>query len=86
MAEELILQGRVLWSYDYEFAQISQARRAAASIVSGVGPLHHHHGYIGLTDSYLIIEGDDNNPDINILLSTVDELYLGFDDILRKAL
>ncbi|WDF56466.1 hypothetical protein [Mucilaginibacter sp. KACC 22063] len=83
MAQELILQGRVLWSYDFEYAEINNQTRVAASLLSGIGPLHHHKGNIGLTAEELLIKGHENEYDLTIALNTIDEVYL--DDIFTNT-
>ena len=78
-----ILKGRVLWSYDYEFAGKRRTvtnrlfSRWYLGLFSFIKPLNNNHeGQIILTGSELLITGDE---DLSIPLSSVNELYLGFD-------
>jgi len=83
MDQDFILQGKVLWSYAYEYAQISEGVKFTASLVSFGHPLHNHAGYIALTDNQLIIDGVNDDLDITISLSTINEIYLGFDEVFK---
>ncbi|MDN5288184.1 MAG: hypothetical protein JWR38_4458 [Mucilaginibacter sp.] len=80
MAENFLLQGTVKWSYDHELAEVSQTRKIMTGMASFTPPLHHHEGYIALTSTEIIIESD-NDEDLSIPLSTVNQVYLGFDDL-----
>jgi hypothetical protein len=81
MEDDFILQGKVLWSYADEYAQISEQIKVTAALVSLGSPLHNHAGYIVLTEDQLIIEGINDDLDLSIALSTINEIYLGFDDV-----
>jgi len=85
METDFILQGKVLWSYADEYAQISESVKFTASLISLGSPLHNHAGYIALTENQLIIEGLNNDPDLTISLSTINEIYLGFDEVFTPA-
>lgn len=77
-----LLKNRVLWSYDHEVEQ----RNAIDNIgvhFSGVGPFHAHEGEIILTETNILISGDES---IEIELNGIDQLYLGFDDIFPRTL
>lgn len=50
--------------------------------ISGVPPLHNHEGEIYLTSDSIIIKGDEN---LNILLSSIIQLYHGYDDTYRSS-
>jgi len=85
MDEEFILQGTVKWSYDYEMQAVSDTKKIMASMASFIPPLHHHSGYIALSNAELIIEGPEDNEDLAIPLSTMKQIYLGFDDTFPKS-
>jgi len=81
METDFILQGKVLWSYADEYAQINEGIKFTASIVSLGSPLHNHAGNIALTANQLIIEGFNGGTDLIIPLTAINEIYLGFDDV-----
>ncbi|WCT13550.1 hypothetical protein [Mucilaginibacter jinjuensis] len=81
MENDFILQGKVLWSYADEYAQIDDGIKFTASLVSLGSPLHNHSGYIAVTENQLIIEGLESDLDLTIPLNAIEEIYLGFDDI-----
>ena len=71
-----ILKGTVLWCYDYEIVQRVVANDISYQF-SGINPFHTHKGIINLNDKYLSISGD---IDINLPLSHITQLFLGFDE------
>jgi hypothetical protein len=77
-----LLTGNVLWSYDYEVLNRSTADNARAHI-SGFKPFHRHEGQIALTTEGIFINGDEN---IQISLGSLDQIYLGFDEIFPRTL
>lgn len=77
-----LLAGKVLWSYDYELAQRDSLNDFAAHF-SGVKPFHVHAGEITLTDNQLIIIGDE---DLKIHLGSLEQIFLGFDDVFPRSL
>lgn len=81
MPEQFILQGKVMWSYDYEMADFTSAQKLMTGLSGIGGPLHNHKGYIALTDEQILIEGQDDDEDLTIALTSINELYLGYDDI-----
>jgi hypothetical protein len=81
MATQFLLQGTAKWSYDHEMAEISPSRKILAGIVSGATALPHHNGNIALSTTALIIEGINDDEDLTIPLSTMKQLYIGFDDL-----
>ncbi|OKS84978.1 hypothetical protein [Mucilaginibacter polytrichastri] len=81
MDTRFILQGKVLWSYADEYAQISEGIKFTAAIVSLGNPLHNHTGYIALTENQIIIEGQEGDLDLTIPINAINEIYLGFDDV-----
>ena len=81
MAVEFILQGKVIWSYDYEMTGFTPAQKLMTGLSGIGGPLHNHKGYIALTDEQILIEGNDNDENLIIPLTSINELYLGYDDI-----
>lgn len=78
---ETILTGSVWWSYDHEVAR----RTKWESVISFLGPypFHKHEGDIALTETRIFIDGDEA---WSIPLSTIDKLYLGFDEIFPMQL
>jgi hypothetical protein len=77
-----ILAGRVLWSYDYEVLQRELLNEIGAHF-SRVNPFHPHAGEITLTDDKLFITGDE---DIEIPLGSLEQIYLGFDEVFPRTL
>lgn len=81
MPEELILQGKAMWSYEYEMMDFTTAQKLMTGL-SGIGaPLHNHKGNITLTSDHILIEGQVGDEDLIIPLTAINELYLGYDDI-----
>jgi hypothetical protein len=80
MAEDYLLQGSVKWSYDYELSNVSDDYKRINGMMSFSPPLHHHEGNIALTESGLIIEGNNDDLDLDIKLSAIMQIYLGFDE------
>ena len=85
MDEEFILQGTVKWSHDYEMQSVSDTQKIMASMASFIPPLHHHSGYIVLSNAGLIIQGLEDDEDLAIPLSAMKQIYLGFDDTFPKS-
>ncbi|WP_342644473.1 hypothetical protein [Mucilaginibacter sp. CSA2-8R] len=83
MQPMFIMQGRVMWSFDYEMAQIAPGYKMMSGLTGIGGPLHHHRGLIALSSTELIIEGDNDEEDefLSISLSAISELYHGYDDV-----
>jgi hypothetical protein len=81
MADELILQGSVMWSFDYEVMEYTPGQKLISGLSGFGGPLHNHQGNIGLTDESIIIEADNDDEDLVISLSSINQVYLGYDDI-----
>jgi hypothetical protein len=77
-----ILIGKVLWSFDEEVLDRDLFHELGAHF-TGVLPFHRHSGEIALTKDALIIVGDN---DLEIPLSNVKQVYLGFDDIFPRTL
>ena len=76
-----LMSGHVLWSYADEIAE-SGLKDEIRALFSFVKPLHHHEGEVLLTDTSLIINGDIN---LSIPLSSLNQLYLGFDEVYRPT-
>ena len=77
-----IASGKVFWSYGSELAQ----RNAATDYVqhfSGMKPFHYHEGDITLTADRVVFSGDVN---LDIPIASLDQLYLGFDDLFPRSL
>lgn len=83
MSTEFILQGKVMWSYDYELMDYTPEQKLMTGIISFSGPLHNHNGFIALTDETILIEGNDEhgNADLVISLISINEIYLGYDEV-----
>lgn len=81
MDENYLLTGRIKWSFNYELANVTSADKALRSIMSFSPPLHHHTGYIKLTESDLIIEGTEDDEELSIKLASITQIYMGFDDV-----
>ncbi|MGN7784635.1 hypothetical protein ACTJIJ_08915 [Niabella sp. 22666] len=76
---QIILEGSALWSYDYEIVETGD-RYIGFSLIGGIP--HHHKGDIVLADGGIItITGDEN---IKIPLSSIREIYLGFDEVYKN--
>jgi hypothetical protein len=81
MPEEFVLQGKVMWSYDYEMQAFSTAQKLTTGLSGIGGPLHNHNGYITLTSGQILIEGQEGDEDLIIPLTVINQLYLGYDDV-----
>jgi len=77
MQKHILLNGNVLWAFDHELEKNSHASRFAG-LFSFQRPLHHHQGEIILSNSQLVITGDEH---VIISLNSIDQLFLGFDDL-----
>ncbi|RNL55827.1 hypothetical protein [Pedobacter jejuensis] len=73
-----ILEGQVFWGYDYDIYNKSNFMKSIMGMFSLMPPLHQYSGRVVLTKTELIILGD---TDLNIPLYTIDEVYIGFDEI-----
>ncbi|WEK21408.1 MAG: hypothetical protein P0Y49_09680 [Candidatus Pedobacter colombiensis] len=73
-----ILEGRVHWAYNYELENKKKWVKYISGLFSFVSPLHQHTGYAVLTDRILYVCGDKN---VTIELQSIEEVYLGFDEI-----
>lgn len=73
---ESILNGHVLWSFDYEVLNRDFLHVLGAHF-SGVKPFHAHTGQIALTNECILITGDKN---LEIPLRNLQEIFLGFDE------
>ena len=72
---ESIINGQVLWSFDYEVLNRDFLHVVGAHF-SGVKPFHAHEGQIALTDESILITGDKI---LEIPLRNIQEIFLGFD-------
>jgi hypothetical protein len=77
-----ILTGTVLWSYDYEVLNRNVTDNIKGQ-VSGFKPFHRHKGTITLTTESIIINGDEC---LQIPLSSLNQIYLGFDETFPRTL
>jgi hypothetical protein len=78
-----ILQiGKALWSYDYEIAGYTLVDGAGA-LFSVTPPPHHRVGEIILTSDSLVIDGYNY---LHIPLNTLEQVYLGFDEVYKRSL
>lgn len=80
MDSEFHLEGTVLWSYDYEIDRYHPIDKITTGFLSA-SPLHDHKGYIALTSAAIIIEGQSYNENLTIALTSLNQLYLGYDDL-----
>jgi hypothetical protein len=85
MAEEFILQGKVMWSYDHEMTEFTSAQKLINGLTGIGGPLHNHKGYIALTAEQILIEGQGDDEDLVIPLISINQLYLGYDDVYTSS-
>jgi hypothetical protein len=74
---EVVLQGNVLWSYAHQIKERNTLNDLAYQF-SGIRPYHDNSGVITLTEAAIIISGSEN---LQIPLSNISQLYLGFDDV-----
>jgi hypothetical protein len=81
MADGVVLQGKVMWSYDCEMVEFTSAQKLIAGLSGIGGPLHNHQGYITLTGEQILIEGQGGDGHLTIPLASINELYLGYDDV-----
>lgn len=79
---EIILEGKVLWSYQEELSDAGLLQEVNA-LFSFSQPLHHHAGEIALTENEIIISGVDEELRIN--LAQLDQIYMGFDEIFKST-
>jgi hypothetical protein len=77
-----ILTGKVLYSYQHELLERDSFADLGAHF-SGVNPFHKHAGEIALTADKLFISGDE---ELHISLSTIEQIYLGFDEAFPRTL
>jgi hypothetical protein len=77
-----IASGKVFWSYDYELAQRNPATDYVKHF-SGMKPFHYHEADITLTTDRIAIRGDLH---LDIPVHSLDQLYLGFDDLFPRSL
>src|SRR4051812_43113337 len=81
MADGFILQGKVMWSYDHEMIAFTSAQKLISGLSGIGGPLHNHEGYIALTSEQILVEGAGDEDDLVIPLSSISQLYLGYDEV-----
>jgi hypothetical protein len=79
---DVILKGKLLWSYEYEINDRDRGRDYLAHL-TGVLPFHMHQGEIILSKQGLQVLGDIN---LSINASELDNIYLGFDEIFVPTL
>lgn len=77
-----ILTGRILYSYEHELLQRDSLSDFSAHF-SGLSPFHTHAGEIILAVNEIFISGDE---DLQILLGTIEQIYLGFDEAFPRTL
>lgn len=83
MQPKFIMQGNVMWSFDYEMVQVATGYKMMSGLSGIGGPIHHHRGLIALSNSELIIEGniDNKNDFLSIPLVAITQLYHGYDEV-----
>lgn len=79
---EVVLNGKVSWSRAGEVINRNKTNDIAHQF-SGIGPYYNHFGAITLTRAGITVSGDDN---LQIPLSNIVQLYLGFDNVYTPAL
>lgn len=80
MVAQKMLEGNVLWSYDYELTDEKRYGwlKNISGIFSFIKPIHNHEGNILLASNGLFITGDEH---LELPLSHIEEVYMGFDDV-----
>ncbi|KQS35254.1 hypothetical protein [Pedobacter sp. Leaf194] len=80
MVAQKMLEGNVLWSYDYELNNEKNFGwiKRFAGMFSFLKPLHNHEGNILLASNGLFITGDEH---LELPLSNIEEVYMGFDEL-----
>lgn len=81
--KKILLEDEALWCFDTELFLRDKSRDALHG-VSGVKPFHAHSGNIVLNNEG--IQLTENGVPEHYLLSSVTQLYLGFDDLYIPAL
>lgn len=79
---EVILDGKLSWSRAVEVIDRNKTNDIAHQF-SGIMPYCNHFGTITLTGTVITVSGDD---DLQIPLSHIVQLYLGFDNVYTPAL
>ncbi|WP_411275242.1 hypothetical protein [Daejeonella sp.] len=77
-----ILTGQVFYSYQHELLKRDSFADLRAHF-SGIAPFHKHEGEIALSDEKIFISGDEN---LQIPLTSIDQIYLGFDEAFPRTL
>lgn len=80
--KQLFFQGNVLWIHDYEIRSMRHDKKFTIRHFSFVPPLSNHSGTIALTEKEIILDGDEY---LSIPLSSVEQLYYGFDELYTPA-
>ena len=80
MVAQKMLEGNVLWSYDYELNEEKRYGwlKKISGIFSFLKPMHNHEGNILLASNGLFITGDEH---LELPLTHIEEVYMGFDDV-----
>lgn len=73
-----ILEGQVYWGYDHELEQKKGWLRNVMGLFSFAPPMHQHAGMAVLTKNDLVFLGEE---ELTIPLRSIEEVYLGFDEI-----
>lgn len=81
--ENIYYEGNVYWAYDHEISEMNYAERYFIRHLSFSPPLSKHQGNFSLTDRAIVLEAEEEKVTIN--LSTVTQLYLGFDEVYSSA-
>uniref|UniRef100_F4C9S9 Uncharacterized protein n=1 Tax=Sphingobacterium sp. (strain 21) TaxID=743722 RepID=F4C9S9_SPHS2 len=82
IGKQLFFEGEALWIYDYEIRAMKYNERFTIRHFSFVPPLSNHKGAIALTEKEILLEGDES---VIIPLSSVEQLYYGFDELYTQA-
>ncbi|MBE9600774.1 hypothetical protein [Pedobacter sp. MC2016-24] len=73
-----ILEGQVYWGYDNELDQKMGWLKNIMGLFSFAAPMHQHSGMAILTKNELLFLGEE---ELTIPLPSIEEVYLGFDEI-----
>ncbi len=77
-----ILSGKVIWAYSREVLERNSSKDIGFHF-TGIAPFHTHTGEITLTNTTIIILGEE---EINISLNDLESVYLGFDEVYTRNL
>ncbi|GGB08246.1 MULTISPECIES: hypothetical protein [Mucilaginibacter] len=79
---QILRIGKVMWSHDYDLATLGLANDGGA-LFAFTPPPHHYNGEIILTPKSLVLDGDSYE---HIPLDSLEQLYLGFDELYKRSM